>query len=168
MEMPGCGERGKPEAGFPRPPRALGNLRRFPHSRSSGGGVSLQSKQNPKRQSNCGPWKSGNPKAGFPLSHCPGKPAAARKKSRPHAGKEIIPGQLKIFRSGSFQHWKMLTRDQSESGGFPKVKECSGVEYRAAARTLLTRNNCNGPRGGFHMRRNRVRATGAMHPCSCG
>jgi hypothetical protein len=36
-------------------------------------------KQNAKAKKKCGPWKSGNPKSGFPLSHSPESPAAQGK-----------------------------------------------------------------------------------------
>jgi hypothetical protein len=32
-----------------------------------------------KTKKNCGPWKSGNPKSGFPLFHRPESPAAQGK-----------------------------------------------------------------------------------------
>jgi hypothetical protein len=54
-EMPGCGQRGKPKAGFPSLPTSpWKSLTRFPHSRTPGLATA---------------WKSGNPKAGLPLSH---------------------------------------------------------------------------------------------------
>lgn len=51
--MTGYGRRGKPTPGFPRHPQPLEIAARFPHSRS-------RDEQ----------WKSGKPKAAFPLSHC--------------------------------------------------------------------------------------------------
>ena len=53
-EMTGHGRRGKPTAGFPRPPQPLEIAARFPHSRSRG-----------ER------WECGKPKSAFPLSHRP-------------------------------------------------------------------------------------------------
>jgi hypothetical protein len=55
VEMPDGGHRGKPTPGFPPCPPPLEIATRFPHSHSLG---------DDRR------WKSGNPKAGFPLSHC--------------------------------------------------------------------------------------------------
>src|ERR1700687_4327752 len=53
VEMTGYGKRGKPNTGFPRFPQPLEIARaRFPHSHSPGDDTR----------------KSGNPKAGFPLS----------------------------------------------------------------------------------------------------
>jgi len=52
-EMPACGCRGKPTAGFPPRPQALEIAARFPHFRS-------RYEQ----------WKSGKANPAFPLSHC--------------------------------------------------------------------------------------------------
>src|SRR5260370_36206995 len=41
----------------------------------------------------CGPWKSGNPKPGFPLFHRPGKPAAARKATSTEGNRAVFDGQ---------------------------------------------------------------------------
>jgi hypothetical protein len=35
--------------------------------------------QKSKAKKKCGQWKSGNPKSGFPLFHCPESPAAQGK-----------------------------------------------------------------------------------------
>ena len=56
VEMPGHGRGGKPKAGFPPRPQPLEIAKggRFPHSH---------------RPDDEAGWKTGNPKAGFPLSH---------------------------------------------------------------------------------------------------
>jgi hypothetical protein len=71
MEMPAGGNGGKRTARFPPFPRRLGNLAntaRFPHFHSADG--CLIRLQDGEDAEDLGvPWKSGNPKAGFPLSH---------------------------------------------------------------------------------------------------
>src|SRR5579863_2643203 len=54
------------------------------------------------------PWKSGNPKAGFPLSHSDFPVQQNQKR------KEINPSP-KSCPSGSSQDWNMLTRDYSNA-----------------------------------------------------
>jgi transposase len=67
------GSRGKPKAGFPLLPQFLGKLAKnasFPLFHRAGGFHRTLRKA--KEDSYFGPCKSGNPKAGFPLSHRPG------------------------------------------------------------------------------------------------
>src|ERR1700732_3534628 len=69
--MTGYGKRGKPKTGFPLFPQPLEIAVRFPHSHRPGG----------KRR-----WKSGNPKAGFPLSHFTVFPYQIHSERRPSCG----------------------------------------------------------------------------------
>ena len=73
--MAECGKRGNPRAGFPRFPRLLGNLAdgaRFPHLPQLRRPMA-DWRETQKQESRLGGrWKSGNPKAGFPLFHRPG------------------------------------------------------------------------------------------------
>ena len=68
VEMTGYGKRGKPKAGFPSFPTALGNRQRrdfhIPTARTTG--IPPYKKGKHKNEE---PWKSGNPKTGFPLFH---------------------------------------------------------------------------------------------------
>src|ERR1700732_2055805 len=80
--MTGYGKRGKPKTGFPLFPQPLEIAVRFPHSHRPGG----------ERR-----WKSGNPKAGFPLSHCTVFPYQIHSERRPSCGS--LRSRLQAHRS---------------------------------------------------------------------
>ena len=90
VEMPECGKRGNPKAGFPRFPRLLGNLAqnaRFPHSHRSDDCFCFRQQRPQQGIGKSGPWKSGNPKAGFPLFH---RPERLRQQGRTSPTNKII------------------------------------------------------------------------------
>ena len=90
VEMPVCGRRGKPKAGFPPRPQPLEIATRFPHSHRPGWA-----------------WKSGKPKAGFPLSHLLSLLSNQTSERRPGGSRFAPP-------SGSFFNEKMLSRLRSD------------------------------------------------------
>jgi hypothetical protein len=81
-EMPGCGQRGKPKAGFPSPPtspwKSALAIPTFPQPRP------------------LPPWKSGNPKAGFPLFHSDFSNKQKTKGDQPPPRNLVLQAHLRI------------------------------------------------------------------------
>jgi len=99
----GCGKGGKPKAGFPLFPRTPWKSRqaqaRFPHFHNSGECWLSQSEEQAKQRiEKCGPWKSGNPRAGFPLSH---RPESPRQQGNRHP-MENASGRFRQHQSGTY------------------------------------------------------------------
>src|SRR5258708_39043710 len=104
VAMPGCGRGGKPTAGFPPRPQPFEIAARFPHSHHPG----------------CA-WKSGKPKAGFPLSHSLFLSQNPNQKGGLAAVAPLPP-------SGSFFNEKMLERRLVERRMSPKRRFVSNAE----------------------------------------
>jgi len=98
--------------------------------------VVVHNYNNQKTKKNCGPWKGGNPKPGFPLFHRPECLRRKEKKSRLH--KTLDTPGYKAERS-YYRYLKEL-RILQTNRALRKLKMASHAEVEAEALRIATRD----------------------------